>query len=946
MKLKNQILIALFISGLFPLAIAFIYAIWHSSVITKELSLDTADQRLEVTAEKLSAYFNSRLIEIEMLARNPQVQRMDFSIMRPYLMQNLQFKKQHYEKFIVGHTDGSFHNTAGGNPHLKMLRTSDDKSASAKPKNIRKRDYWKYTVGNNSTDQRRLYISNPMISYTTEVKQIVVTSSIHNSDGKTVGLLGGSLPWEKIHNIIQELERHLVEGFSGQAKLALISKDGTYWYHWNPNKVIHLTRDEKGNFLLDKNGEKQTIKTNILDSDSYQVKNLAQSIISGKDSLISIKQNNSITHNIFKPILSSGYILQLTIPDSVLSAPTWSLVNMLLGVFFIATIIVISLTFFISKQITSPLLSFTSSVEKVKHGKLDKVDIFSRTSEFNHLVNAYNQMIKIIKQREQSLTKSEERFSLAMQGANDGLWDWNILTDEVYYSPRWKQMLGYEKDELESKMRTWELLLHPDDQKDILESLDNYIQGKASLLNKEFRMIHRDGHVVYIHTRGVVTCNDSGKAERMVGTSIDITARKEYESQLHELNTNLEKRVEHRTHELENLNKELILALDNAENSSKAKGNFLANMSHEIRTPMNGIIGLTELVLRTELNPVQSEYLTKLKASADSLLHILNDILDFSKIEAGKLDIESISFNFLSAIENVISLFNVKAKEKNIELILDINKSIPEHVIGDQFRLTQILSNLTSNAIKFTEKGSVTINIQSASRQGFITFSIIDTGVGIPDKAQSDLFKSFTQADNSTSRKYGGTGLGLAISKHLIKMMQGSIELQSKEGYGTRISFTLHLPIDTALKTGKETDEIIKQNRDSRSYTSDTLVGVKTLLVEDVKTNQLIANEFFTQAGMLVSIANNGKEAVEMTMLTHYDLIIMDIQMPEMDGYEATRLIRCMKEYSNTPIIAMTANAMQNDIELSLQSGMNGHISKPLDVDNVISDIERYYSRG
>lgn len=941
MKLRNQILTALIISGLLPLALAFLYAIWHSSDITSNLSLDNAEERLEVAAEKLSAYFNSRQIEVEMMSKNTDVRSMDFTLMRPYLIESLAFKNKYYEKFIIGHTNGTFHNTSGGNPQMNMLRTFDDNSASAKPKSIRKRDYWIKTIGNNPTNKNKLYISNPMISYTTEVKQIVVTSSILSNNGQTTGLIGGALPWNNIQVIINELQSYMEEKFSGKAKLALISKDGTYWYHWDSDKTIHLAKDNNGRFILGNNNEKITIQTNILESEYKEIRSQASKIIQGEESIITVKTEDTTIHNIFKPVVSSGYILQLSIPDSVLSAPTKDLKNTLSAVFIISSAIAIILTLFISNRLTSPLLNLALSVENHEEKELRNIDIKSNTLEFNRLITAFNNMLSTIKTREHDLLESEERFSLAMRGANDGLWDWNMLTDEAYYSPRWKQMLGYTENELDNDFNTWKKLVHKNDMKFVRDSIDDCINNNTTSLDIELRMLHKDGHIVNIHTRGFISKNESGIPARMVGTNIDISARKKYESQLHELNNNLEQRVINRTEELHKLNKELLLALDEAEKANQAKSNFLSNMSHEIRTPMNGIIGLTELTLRTDLDAKQREYQETLKRSADTLMHILNDILDISKIEAGQLDIESNSINIRNEIENTVSVFAHKAVEKNIKLNLNIDPAVPEFVIGDQFRLTQILSNLISNGIKFTDKGSVDINLVIDSHVNFLKFEIIDTGIGISEDVQKELFNSFTQADSSTSRKYGGSGLGLAISKHLIKMMKGNIKLDSKPGSGSKLTFTLFLPADHSKNSShKKNDVVAPQN----SHTSKKLLGLKTLLVEDVIVNQMVANELFTQAGLAISVANNGKEAVEMAMNNHYELILMDIQMPEMDGYEATRLIRRMSEYKDIPIIAMTANAMKKDKDKCLKSGMNGHISKPLDTENVISIIENIIS--
>jgi len=941
MKLRSQILSILIISGLLPLALAFAYAIWYSSNITSELALNAAEQKLETASEKLSAYFDSRLAEVEMISHHPLVVSMNFPAMRPYLLETLALKQAHYEKFIIGRKDGSFHNTAGGNPYVNMLRTFNDKQKDAKPKNIRKRDYWQYTVGENNLNIHRLYVSNPMISYTTEVKQVVVTSSIHNSNGNVIGLIGGSLPWGKIQNIIYSLRIELENYFSGLARLALISKDGTYWYHWEADKIIHLAKDEKGNFILGKNGEKQTIATTLKNSEIEEIRTSTNSILTGNTSIISSTHNNELVHHIFKPISTSGYILQLTVPDSVLSAPMWNLLNVLSIIFIITILVAFTLTYYISKKMTSPLLKFTSAVKEADNGELNNINIESTTNEFVNLFSVFNKMVNTIKNRDNLLAQSEERFSLAMRGANDGLWDWDMQTDEVYYSHRWKQMLGYEDNELENNLSTWEKLVHQNDLEKAKINIKDYIEGTAPIYEQELRMRHKEGHFVSILSRGFILRDEStGKPSRMIGTHLDITTRKKYEEELNELNINLENRVKERTSELENLNDELITAKNLAEHANKTKSLFLANMSHEIRTPMNGIIGLTDLTLRTELNKQQREYLENLKVSSNTLLNILNDILDFSKIEAGKLEIELNTFDLNTVIENIISIYNVKAVQSDIKLNLNLSESVGKYVIGDPARINQILSNLLNNALKFTSHGEINIRIERNDLSDFVTFSISDTGIGIPKDIQNKLFDSFTQADSSTSRRYGGTGLGLAICKHLTEMMNGEIKLVSKEGKGSTFSFTISLPkssehINSSVQPVQMTQEGL--------HKSDILDNKNVLLAEDVVVNQLVAKEVLSQAGLNVDITCNGEEAVEMAKRNQYDLIIMDVQMPVMDGYQATRLIRKLDNYKLVPIIAMTANAMVSDQDKCIDAGMNGHIAKPIDTNNVISNLEQYF---
>jgi len=401
--------------------------------------------------------------------------------------------------------------------------------------------------------------------------------------------------------------------------------------------------------------------------------------------------------------------------------------------------------------------------------------------------------------------------------------------------------------------------------------------------------------------------------------------------------------------ELENMNKELTdeiayakrmekelkLAKDRAEEMSQAKGEFLANMSHEIRTPMNGVIGTLQLLADTRLGEVQQDYVNTAHKSAHSLLTILNDILDLSKIEAGKMSIEAIPLDVREIVGDLITLHTMTAEEKCIELIAEIDDKLPQVLVGDPTRIRQILANLISNALKFTEKGHVLVRVRVDScdeRQAEIRFEVEDTGVGIKAGIKDKLFKEFTQADGSTTRKYGGTGLGLAIVKQLVEMMHGLFGVDSVHGEGSTFWFRLPLEIGD--------EDSLKQANQKEPEIQKELSG-HVLLVEDNPINQMVAQKLLEKIGIQSTLAADGQEALDRLEQESFDAVLMDCQMPVMDGFEAARRIREREALNRLPVIAMTANVMEGDREKCISAGMNDYIGKPV----VEADLKKILAR-
>ncbi|WP_373035816.1 PAS domain S-box protein [Sulfurimonas sp.] len=477
-------------------------------------------------------------------------------------------------------------------------------------------------------------------------------------------------------------------------------------------------------------------------------------------------------------------------------------------------------------------------------------------------------------------------------------------------NPYGEQFTGYTKAQIASKPFFWDRFLPEDIQKKVITIIDNAKKGQVT---HHFRnaWISKNGIKKTFEWSNAAIKDENGDLKYLTTIGVDVTDMITYQ-------IDLEK------------------AKLEAEKANMAKSEFLANMSHEIRTPLNGVIGLTELALQTELDERQRDYLEKAETSSKALLHIINDVLDYSKIEAGKLSLEKNTFELERVIKNLVDLFEYQANKKG--LLLNINIKNKLTLEGDALRLTQVLTNIVGNAIKFTNKGSIDMSIQITEEDTHsvkLKFSIKDSGMGMNKEIQNNLFKEFTQADNSITRKYGGTGLGLSISKHLVEMMGGEIWVESKEGEGSTFTFS-----SVFEKADDKTAD--KKNSDKQVYRSNsTIEGAHLLLVEDNIINQIVAVGILEEFNITVDIANNGKEAVEMIEAgDEYDLILMDLQMPVMDGFEASRHIKQINE--NIPIIALSAAVMEEDMTKTREARMSAHLAKPIEKDELFRVLSQY----
>ncbi|HEX2510627.1 MAG TPA: PAS domain S-box protein [Microvirga sp.] len=524
------------------------------------------------------------------------------------------------------------------------------------------------------------------------------------------------------------------------------------------------------------------------------------------------------------------------------------------------------------------------------------------------------------KAADEELRISRERLALAVDAAGDGLWDWEIRTGTTWYSDHWFAMLGYERGDLNEEVLTWQNLLHPQDCPRVLAALNDHVEGRAPVYESEHRIRHRDGSYVWVLDRGKVMARDAdGRALRAVGVVSDITPRKLTEGALAQAKAAAEE------------------ARALAEKASEAKSEFLATMSHEIRTPLNGILGYTDLLLEDEeLGTGQRRYVERIQGAGAALLTVVNDILDFSRIEAGQVELELQPFAPADLIDDAVSIVRGMAEKKGLELRLDIAEDIPHRLVGDADRLRQVLLNLLNNAVKFTPVGHVTLrveNVGGAKAPGGLRFLVEDSGIGIAEDRQRHLFQRFSQLDGSIRRQFGGTGLGLAISKHLVELMGGEIGVRSTEGGGATFWFVADLA------------PAVEENASKPAGTESAPPGAaaRILLVEDVPINQDIARTVLQAAGHEVDVVADGAEAIMAVQANLYDLVLMDIQMPVMDGITATRHIRTLQNPAkDVAILAMTANVLPQQIAQFRAAGMDDHVGKPFKRDELHAAVRRW----
>lgn len=768
MKLKSKFTIGMLAVALIPLSISMGTLFLDNVKNTQKLTFENATQALELYTGEISAYFSQRITEVKTYARTPIIRSMKPERFLPFIKKEINYKGESFEKFIIGRPDGYFYNSAVGNPYLGGVASFDDSNPNAKLKSISKRDYWLYTVGENQVNNERSFVSNPMISYTTGKKQIVVATSILDNNDNVIGMLGGSLSWDKIEQHINILRKGVEENLPWDIRIFLISPEGIYWYHWDKSKIVKTKTQTNGEAILDKYGEKISVQQKITDEKNSNLEKIGHRMMNGERGFATFmdKLSNEKFTIFYAPVKNTGYSLGIQVPYSQINEPVVHQIRIQSFAILVAVLLVLFVAIFLSRKIAGPISLLRDAADEVAIGNWNHPlpeggndEVSDLTRSFYLMITSISETRKILQDTIHELIQQKDTLdhhAIVSIADRQG----NI----TYINDKFCEISGFSREELIGKNHR---MLKSDKHseafyKNIWNTISQGSVWQGKICNKR-----NDNSVYWVESTISPFLDDMGIPYQYVSIRTDIT--------------------------------NLLEAKLEAEEANLAKSEFLSSMSHELRTPLHIIMGFSQVIkLNRNVDESVKLQVSEIYHAGEHLSDMVNNVLNYTKVNDGDVErkLEAVSLDEI--LHDCLLKISSLAKQKNINVI--VQPSCNEHIVlCDRYHTQNTIDILVSNAVKYNHEGGEVNFYCEYCDNNFLQIIISDTGAGIDPLRLKEMFEPFNRLDQE-GMNISGSGLGLSIAKKLIEAMGGEVGVKSIVGEGSQFWIKLPLANLSSLK--------------------------------------------------------------------------------------------------------------------------------------------------